>query len=214
VRGEPAVLRGPSLFGDRPRQHATVCAPAGYQHADGDQHAGTHGNGDRHADQYADALVQQPTFLPRPGPPPLVVAPPGRHLVTPLEGHRGGPSHNRSLVTPPPCRFKIPRSFPQTPLGSEYGIHCGRRVTVHSRNDVAIGVEREGDGGMAEHLRDELDVNALDEQDRRCGVAHVMESDGRQPNRSTCPLKPFRLIRWAERFTSGIAEHQIMCGPS
>jgi hypothetical protein len=137
VRGEPAVLRGPSLFGDWPRQHATVCAPAGDQHADADRHADT----DQHADQHADALGQQPPFLPGPCPAPLVVAPSGRHLVAPLEGRLGGPSHNQALVTPSPCRFKIPRSFPQTPLGSEYGIHRGRGVTMHGCEDVTIGVE-------------------------------------------------------------------------
>jgi hypothetical protein len=70
VRGEPVVLCGPSLPGDRPRQRATVRAPAGYQHADTDQHAGA---ADQHADTNehpdTDALVQQPPLLPgaRPG---------------------------------------------------------------------------------------------------------------------------------------------------
>ncbi len=93
------MLRGPSLPGDRPRQGATVRAPAGYQHPDGDQHAGAAA---QHAD--TDALVQQPPFLPEPGAAPRVVAASGRHLL-PLEGRQGSQPHNRSLVSLPPRRF-------------------------------------------------------------------------------------------------------------
>jgi hypothetical protein len=39
-----------------------------------------------------------------------------------------------------------------TLLGGEHGIHRNCCIPMHRRDDVAVGVKREGDGGMPEHL--------------------------------------------------------------
>ncbi len=85
---------------------------------------------------------------------------------------------------------------------------------MHGWDDVAIGIKSQDDGGMPEHLRDELDGHAFGEQDRRRCVAHVVEADGWQSRRDASSLKPLRLIRGAERFAHSIAEHQVAFGPT
>ena len=47
----------------------------------------------------------------------------------------------------------------------------------HRRDDVRVEVERDRDGGVAEHLGDDLRMHASAKQDRRGRVAEVVEAD-------------------------------------
>ena len=46
---------------------------------------------------------------------------------------------------------------------------------------MGVGVEGDGDGGVAQKLLDELGVDVLREQDRSAGVAEAVEGDGGEP---------------------------------
>jgi hypothetical protein len=52
-------------------------------------------------------------------------------------------------------------------------LHCGEHVRV--------GVERDGYGGVPQHLRDNLGVDVLGEQQRGAGAPEVVEAYLRQP---------------------------------
>jgi hypothetical protein len=60
-------------------------------------------------------------------------------------------------------------------------VHRVRETIAHAGQDVRVGVERDRDGGVPEHLLDQLGVLARLQQDRRCGVAEIVEPDAWQP---------------------------------
>jgi hypothetical protein len=53
---------------------------------------------------------------------------------------------------------------------TEQGVQRVRSFAMHGRSSVGVEVERDRHGGVAEHLRDELRVDALAEHERRRGV--------------------------------------------
>jgi hypothetical protein len=52
-------------------------------------------------------------------------------------------------------------------LAAEQVLHNHRSFAVHGRQDVGVGIERDPDAGMAEHLGDELRMDRALEPDRR-----------------------------------------------
>ena len=48
---------------------------------------------------------------------------------------------------------------------------------MHGGNDMAVGVQRQDDAGVPQHLRDEFDVHALGEQNRCRRMPQVVEAD-------------------------------------
>lgn len=59
--------------------------------------------------------------------------------------------------------------------GLQQTVHCRGSVPLHVWEHMGVEVERDRDRGMPEHLRDDLGMNAL-EQQCRSGVAQIMET--------------------------------------
>src|SRR5215212_10984125 len=66
------------------------------------------------------------------------------------------------------------------------------RLTVHARDDVAVGLEGEGDAGVAQALADHLGRDPGLEGRGGVAVAHVMQADPRQPGGPGVLLEPVR----------------------
>src|SRR5215212_10775515 len=67
-----------------------------------------------------------------------------------------------------------------------------RRVPVHAGDDMAVGLEGEGDAGMAQALADHLGRDPGLEGRGGVAVAHVMQADPRQPGGPGVLLEPVR----------------------
>src|SRR6266851_1081222 len=61
---------------------------------------------------------------------------------------------------------------------AEDRVHYLRSLAVHRGRHVAIDVERDRDGRVPEHLRDDLGMNAAAQEQGCCGVSSVVESGG------------------------------------
>ena len=73
--------------------------------------------------------------------------------------------------------FLLPVQFPVT--FGEQTLHLCSGLGMYSRHHMAVGVERQGDGAVAEHLLDDLGVNAALEQLGCSGVAWVVDANPR-----------------------------------
>jgi Phage Terminase len=87
----------------------------------------------------------------------------------------GGAAAIRSTLCHP---GRIPGESSRWNLPQQCVQRC-RRLAVHRRRRMAVGVERDRDGGVAEHLRDELRMDTLAEHQRRARMSSVMRSDHR-----------------------------------
>ncbi len=67
-----------------------------------------------------------------------------------------------------------------SPTGQQR-LHLRGRFLLEPRNYVAVGVEGEADGAVAQYLLDDLRMDALREQQRRGGVPQVVEAHPWQP---------------------------------
>src|SRR5215217_67601 len=79
-------------------------------------------------------------------------------------------------------------------------------VSVHAGNDMAVGLEGEGDAGVAEALADYLGRDPGLEGGRRVAVAHVVQADPRQPGGPGVLLEPVGDVLGVERTTVGPGE--------
>jgi hypothetical protein len=55
--------------------------------------------------------------------------------------------------------------------------HRFSSARLHVREHVRVSVERDGYGGVTQHLRDDLRVDILGEQQRRARVSKIVEAD-------------------------------------
>jgi hypothetical protein len=95
-----------------------------------------------------------------------------------------------------------------------YHVHpvCG--LSLEGRNDVAVGVHRQADLGVAQGLHDHPSWNALREHEAGSGVAEIMEPKPGQ----ACPLErrlePPRDIPGVERGANGGREDEVRLPPA
>ena len=83
------------------------------------------------------------------------------------------------------------------------------RAARHRRGDVAVEVERDRDRRVAEHLGNDLRMHAATQEQRRGGVAQIVEADPRQPRVLEHSLEgPADLV--ASRGPGGlVGEHEV-----
>src|SRR5215211_3136217 len=79
--------------------------------------------------------------------------------------------------------FTLTYAFDAANIGiiAQSVFHRARSHLLHSRYHVAVGVQRDGDGRVPEHLGDYLRVDAFSQEERRTGVPEVVEAYVGQP---------------------------------
>lgn len=61
-------------------------------------------------------------------------------------------------------------------------VHRLRSGVLHVWQNVRVHIERHGDGCMSQHLAHDFRIDTLAQQERRGGVAEIMEANQRQPS--------------------------------
>lgn len=64
----------------------------------------------------------------------------------------------------------------------EKSIHVPARFARHGGDDVAVGVEGQRDGAVAEQLLDDLGVDPTGQEVSRCGVTQIVDPKSGQPS--------------------------------
>ena len=70
-----------------------------------------------------------------------------------------------------------------TAILSKRLLHPVRGLGLQPRQHMRVGIEGQRDLTVSESLHDDTRVNSLRKQERRCGVAEVMDANGRQLRR-------------------------------
>ena len=99
------------------------------------------------------------------------------------------------------------------PLLPEQRLHVGRDLGVESRCDVAVGIERERDGAMAEEFLDNLGVHAAIQQMGGRRMPKVVDPDAWDRRLIEGSMKPFRRPGSIDGSANRRREDQPRVGP-
>jgi hypothetical protein len=98
---------------------------------------------------------------------------------------------------------------PVTASASQGPIHSGRRLLLQDRHDVAVGVKGDPHLAMAQRLYHDPRGYSLDEQERRRGVAKIMEPQTRKSRANQHALKYLRHTSSIEWATDLVREDEV-----
>lgn len=100
-----------------------------------------------------------------------------------------------------------------TDSGAEEVFHAVGRLALQAREHVAVGIERQRDLQVPEHLHDDTCWNPLCEQERRARVSEIAEALPPEPRVRQDALKPVRDVGRVERAARARREHQTPVVP-
>ena len=87
------------------------------------------------------------------------------------------------------------------------------RLALHRRGDVRVEVKGDRDRRVAEHLGDDLRMDAAAEEQRRGGVAKIVEADARQTRLGEHTLEGPPDSVGIRRTACLVGEHEVEFGP-
>ncbi len=91
------------------------------------------------------------------------------------------------------------RKWHDPSITSEESFHRGGRFLIGTLKQVAVSIHRQLDRRMPEALRSALGMHAFVDQQRRVGVAQVVEAQAREADAFADLLKPAQHVAFFKR---------------